>query len=99
MNKCTWKWTLKTLNKLEFKKIRDIKTVLLDSTSLIIDLKFNGKFLSKQTCLDKDYKRGFSTHKGHYASFKMTLAVEYETLRPLSILIHPGSPNDAKIFD
>lgn len=52
---------LKTLNKLEFKKIRDIKTVLLDSTAILIDLKFNGKFISKQTCLDKDYKRGFST--------------------------------------
>ena len=45
---------LKTLNKLQFKKIRGIKTVLIDSTSLLIDLKFNGKFISKQTCLDKD---------------------------------------------
>jgi len=90
---------LKTLNKLQFKKIRGIKTVLIDSTPLIIDLKFNGKFISKQTCLDKDYKRGFSTSKGHYAGFQMTLAVEYETLRPLAILIHSGSPNDAKIFD
>jgi hypothetical protein len=90
---------LKTLNKLQFKKIREVKTVLIDSTLLLIDLKFNGKFISKQTCLDKDYKRGFSTSKGHYAGFQMTLAVEYETLRPLAILIHPGSPNDAKIFD
>lgn len=90
---------LKTLNKLQFKKIRGLKTILIDSTPLIIDLKFNGKYLSKQTCLDKDYKRAFSTSKGHYAGFQMTLAVEYETLRPLAILIHPGSPNDAKIFD
>ena len=29
----------------------------------------------------------------------MKLAVEYETLRPLAILIHSGSPNNAKIFD
>jgi len=29
----------------------------------------------------------------------MTIAVEHETLRPLAILIYPGSPNDAKIFD
>ncbi|MEN6592496.1 MAG: hypothetical protein ABFC12_04545 [Methanobacterium sp.] len=29
----------------------------------------------------------------------MTMAVEYETLRPLAILIYPGSPNDAKVFD
>jgi len=80
---------LKTLNKLEFKKIRGIKTILLDSTAIIIDLKFNGKYLSKQNpVLDKDYKRGFFTSKGLYAGFKI-LAVEYETLRPLAILIHP----------
>jgi len=90
---------LKTLNKLEFKKVHGVKTILIDSTPLLIDLKFNGKFISKQTCLDKDYKRGFSTSKGHYAGFQMTLVVEYETLRPLAILIHPGSPNDTKIFD
>ncbi|MBV1767648.1 MAG: transposase [Methanobacterium sp.] len=49
--------------------------------------------------LNKDYKRSFSTSKGHYAGFQMTIAVEHETLRPLAILIYPGSPNDAKIFD
>jgi len=90
---------LKTLNKLKFKKTREFKTVLIDSTPILIDLKFNGKYISKQTCLDKDYKRGFSTSKGHYAGFQMTIAVEYETLRPLAILIYPGSPNDTKIFD
>jgi len=51
---------LKTLNKLQFKQIRGLKTILIDSSPLIIDLKFNGKYLSKQTCLDKDYKRGYS---------------------------------------
>jgi hypothetical protein len=60
---------LKTLNKLEFKKIRGLKTILPDSTTIIIDLKFNGKYISKQTCLDKDYKRGFFTSKGYYAGF------------------------------
>jgi len=29
----------------------------------------------------------------------MTLLVEYETLRLITILIHQGSQNDAKIFD
>ena len=55
-----------------------IKTILLDSTAIIIDLKFNGKYISKQTCLDKDYKRGFSTSKGHYAGFQMTIAVGFK---------------------
>jgi len=60
---------LKTLNKLEFKKYVTLKLFLLDSTSILIDLKFNGKYISKQTCLDKNYKRGFSTSKGHIHAY------------------------------
>ena len=44
---------LKTINKLQFKKIRNIKTIVLDSTSITLDLKFNGKYLSKQMLLTK----------------------------------------------
>jgi len=57
---------LKTLNKLEFKKYVTLKLFLLDSTSILIDLKFNGKYISKQTCLDKNYKRGFLPPKAIY---------------------------------
>ena len=90
---------LKVLNKLNFRRIRNIKTIILDSTNIALDLKFSGKFLSRQMLLDKDYKRGYSTNKGHYAGFQLTLAIEHETCRPLAMLIHPGSPNDTKIFD
>ncbi|WP_263640982.1 transposase [Methanobrevibacter arboriphilus] len=90
---------LKTLNKMQFNKIRYIKTIILDSTSITLDLKFNGKYLSKQSLLTKAYKRAFSTNNGHYAGFKMTLAIDERTCKPLAILIHPGSPHDTKIFD
>jgi len=90
---------LKTLNKMQFKNIRNIKTIILDSTSITLDLKLGGKFLSKQKLLIKDYKRAFSTNEGHYAGFKMTLAIEERSCKPLAILLHPGSPNDTKIFD
>jgi hypothetical protein len=36
---------LKTLNKLKFQKIRNIKAIIVDSTSIALDLKFSGKFL------------------------------------------------------
>jgi hypothetical protein len=54
-------------------------------------------FQSKPTVI-KTTKEGFLPPKD-IIWFQMTLAVEYETLRPLSILIYPGSPNDTKIFD
>ncbi|MCL2687118.1 MAG: hypothetical protein FWE58_01110 [Methanobrevibacter sp.] len=53
---------LKTLNKMQFKNIRNIKTIILDSTSITLDLKFGGKFLSIQKLLTKEYKRAFSTN-------------------------------------
>ena len=90
---------LKTINKLNFNQIRNIKTIIIDSTSIPLDLKFNGRYLSKQSLLNKDYKRCFSTNNGHYAGFKMTLAIDYNSCKPLAILIHQGCPNDAKIFD
>ena len=49
--------------------------------------------------LTKDYKRCFSTSIGHYAGFKMTLAIEQRTCKPLAILMHQGCPNDTKVFD
>ncbi|MDR3062631.1 MAG: transposase [Methanobrevibacter sp.] len=54
---------------------------------------------TKQKLLTKDYKRAYSTNEGHYAGFKMTLAIDERTYKPLAILIHPGSPHDTKIFD
>jgi hypothetical protein len=41
------KLSLKSINKPQFKKIRGLKTIIIDSSALTIDLKFDGKFLSK----------------------------------------------------
>ena len=49
--------------------------------------------------LSKDYKRCYSTNVGHYAGFKVTIAIEQRTSKPLAILMHEGCPNDSKVFD
>ncbi|KZX15992.1 transposase [Methanobrevibacter curvatus] len=49
--------------------------------------------------LDKDYKIDYSTSKGYYAGFQMTITIDHDSLKPLPILIHPGSPHDTKMFD
>jgi hypothetical protein len=91
----TWILALKTLNKLQFQKIRNIKTIIIDSTSITLDLKFSGKFLSKQMLLTKTIKEPFVSI-GHYSGFKMTISMDQKTCKPLAILIHEGSPNDSK---
>lgn len=58
-----------------------------------------GSIFQSKPALIKTTKEAFLPLKAIYAGFQMTIAAEYETLRPLAILIYPGSPNDAKIFD
>ena len=44
-------------------------------------------------------KMGFSTTKGYYIGFKVSMILDKESMCPVHILIHPGSPNDARIFE
>jgi len=44
----------------------------------------------------KDY-RGYST-KGLFVGMKLTLILEYPTLKPLIFLLHPANSHEAKIF-
>ena len=45
-----------------------------------------------------DLDMGFSTTKGYYIGFKVTLVLEKDTLCPISVIIHSGAKNDAKIL-
>jgi len=44
-------------------------------------------------------KWGYSTTKGSFIGFKITVVLDEKTLCPVSILIHSGAPNDTKIFN
>lgn len=44
-------------------------------------------------------KWSHSTTKGTFIGFKVTVVINKATLIPVSVLIHSGAPNDAKIFD
>ena len=37
--------------------------------------------------------------KGHYIGYKLTLVIEYPSLRPVAFLLRQGSPNDDKLYE
>ena len=43
-------------------------------------------------------KFGYSNSKGYFIGYKVTVVLEKTTRTPVSILIHPGAPNDSKIL-
>jgi hypothetical protein len=49
--------------------------------------------------MTRDYGWGYSPVHGHYIGYKLTLAIDYPSLKPLAILLHRGSPHDAPLFE
>lgn len=92
-------FTIKLLNKLNFKNTRGIRTLIVDGTDIQIDLNWFGRRISKKSLEKKPYKWGYSSSKGFYIGLKLTLALDCRTMQPVAMLLHEGSPNDAKIFD
>ena len=64
-----------------------------------MDLNWFRKKYTKRALEGRDFKWGFSSSKGYYIGYKLTLIVAYPSMKPLCFLLHPGSPNDAKLYD
>jgi transposase len=75
------------------------KTILIDSTDISLDLNWFKRRIKKEDLEEREFKWGYSVSKGYYIGYKLTLAIEYPSLRPIALLIHQGSPNDAKIYE
>jgi len=90
---------IKLLNNVNYKNTRGIRHIIVDGTDIQVHLNWFGRKISKQSLLDKPYKWGFSSSKGYYIGLKLTLAIDCRTMQPVAMLLHEGTPNDAKIFD
>jgi len=78
---------------------RGITTFLIDATAITLDLNWIRKMYSKAQLAKKEYKWGYSPSHGHYIGYKLTLVIEYPSLHPVCILLHPGSPHDSVLFN
>jgi hypothetical protein len=45
---------------------------------------------------NKEFKWGYSPSKSFYIGYKLTLAIDYHSRKPLTFLIHEGSSHDSK---
>ena len=45
-----------------------------------------------------DLKWSYSSSKGHYIGYKVTMVLEKNSLTLVLILIHNGAPHDTKIY-
>ncbi len=90
---------LGVLNTICAPRQRGRNTLIVDSTEIAVDLNWFRKRYTKRALEARDYQWGFASSKGHYIGYKLSLAIAYPSLKPLCILLHPGSPSDAKLYD
>ena len=72
---------------------------IADATPSACNFNNDKHFIPKEHLEKLNLKWGFSTTKGHFIGFKVTVVLNEKTRAPVSILIHSGAPNDSKIFD
>ena len=73
-------------------------TFLVDATPVDVDMNFLRSHYSKEYLKKLNLKWSYSSSKGHYIGYKVTMVLEKESLTPVMILIHQGAPHDSKLF-
>jgi len=74
------------------------KTIIIDGTSLSVDINWFRKRIQKSKLVNKPYKWQYSPSKGFYIGLKLTLAIDQNNLLPLAFLVHQNPVADSKIF-
>ncbi|MDI9633015.1 MAG: transposase [Methanolinea sp.] len=77
---------------------RGWNTFIVDATAITLDLNWFRKKYTKKQLENRDYAWGYCPTHGHYIGYKLTLALDAHSLRPVCFLLHPGSPHDSTIF-
>ena len=81
-----------------FKRKNTKLTFIVDATPVDVDINFMRKHYSKKYLSKMDLKWSYSSSKGHYIGYKVTIVLEKNSLTPVLILIHNGAPHDTKIY-
>ena len=87
---------LRILNSITKRRARNSK-LIVDCTDVSVDINWFRKPVKQVDLEGKDYKWGYSA-KGMFVGMKLTLILEYPSLKPLLFLLHPANRHEAKIF-
>lgn len=91
-------FVLKILNKKFKKNIRGNRKIIIDSTDIRFNINLDKKFYDDRILEENGYEFGYSSSKGKYIGGKLTIAMDYDTCQPLTMIFHPGAVHDSKIY-
>ena len=91
-------FVVRMLNNGSTKEKRRPRYILTDTTDIQFDINLEKRYYPDEELEEKGFKIGYSSSKGHYIGGKLSLAMDFDTCKPLAVLFHPGAPHDSKIF-
>ena len=91
-------FVIRRLNNGFTKEKRVSRYILADTTDIRFDINLEKKYYTEKELEEKGFELGYSSSKGHYIGGKLTLAIDFDTFKPLAVLFHPGAVHDSKIF-
>ncbi|MBE8538988.1 transposase [Geoglobus acetivorans] len=87
---------LRILNSITKKRARNTR-MIIDCTDVSVDVNWFRRRVKQKDLQGKDYKWGYSA-KGKFIGMKLTLVLEYPSMKPLLFLLHPANKHEARIF-
>jgi hypothetical protein len=90
--------SLGILNTLCKPRKRGKAIIIVDSTDISVDLNSKLHKYTKKSQEGKAVQWCYSKSKGYYLGFKLTMALDYKTLRPMCFILHTGCTHDSKLF-
>ena len=86
------------LNNVCSQRKRGLSHIIIDSTDINLDLNWFKRKISKEMLKDRDFKWGYSTHRGYFIGMKLSLALEYPSLKPLAFVINEANVSEYTVY-
>lgn len=86
------------LNNVCSRRKRGVSQIIIDSTDINLDLNWFKRKISKKMLKDREFKWGHSTHRGFFIGMKLSLALEYPSLKPLAFIINEANVSEYTVY-
>ena len=77
---------------------RGLNQIIIDSTDINLDLNWFKRKISKEMLENREFKWGHSIQRGYFIGMKLTLALEYPSLKPLAFVVNEANVSEYTVF-
>jgi len=77
---------------------KGLSQIIIDSTDIDLDLNWFKRKISKKMLEKRQFKWGHSTHRGYFIGMKLSLALEYPSLKPLAFVVNEANVSEYTVY-